>query len=149
MLTSLVATMVALLVSSAVVAERIAATAHDRPPSDRGITALISRLFTRRGRRLIGAFLVACALALTVRGIAEYATTGHVTIHWSRVMLASLLLVLAAALGTATFLLNMLDLIQMQRQGASGVHPPHRVRRASPAIGAKPFGSTDLGDDPA
>jgi len=139
LLASLLATMSALLVSSAVVADRIAATAHNRLPPEYGLTARIARLFTSRGRRLIGAVLAVLAFALTARGIVQYATTGHVTIHWSRVVLAWLLLVLAAALGTTTFLLHMLELIEIQRKGSSGVRPPDRVRRARADTASEPL----------
>jgi glycosyltransferase involved in cell wall biosynthesis len=137
---------VALLVSSAVVAERIASTAHSRPAAEHGVTAMISRFFTRGGRRVIGASLVVASLMLTARGIAEYATTGHVTLHWSRVVLASLLLVLVIALGTATFLLNMLELIQVQREGRSGVHPPDRLRPARTAPSSMGISPSAVGD---
>jgi glycosyltransferase involved in cell wall biosynthesis len=135
----LLASMVALLVSTAVVAERIAAVSHNRPPPESGVTAMISRLFTRRGRRMIGGLLVVASLALTAQGVVQYVTSGHVTTHWSRIVLACLLLLLASALGLATFLLNMLELICFQRIGSSGVRPADCVRAARNPLRSEPI----------
>jgi hypothetical protein len=53
--------------------------------------------------------------------------------HWSRAVLGSLLVVLFVALGTTTFTLNMLELIQTQQTPEEGRQPPDRVRRARSA----------------
>jgi len=130
LLASLLATLVALLVSAAVVAERIAGLAHGRPRAERGATALAARLFTTRARRIVGAVLVALALAVTAPGIAEYATTRQVHMHWSRAVLGSLLVALTASLAITAFLLNMLELIHTQRGPVPESAPPDRVRPA-------------------
>jgi len=52
------------------------------------------------------------------------------------------LVVLFVALGTTTFTLNMLELIQTQRTPEEGRQPPDRVRRARvDALASNPRGS--------
>ncbi|UCE86171.1 MAG: hypothetical protein JSU66_17925, partial [Deltaproteobacteria bacterium] len=132
LLGSLLATSVALLVSSAVVADRIAAAAHRRPAAETGLTAWLSRFFTRRARRIELVLLCGTAVALVWPGLVEYTTTRQVEMHWSRAALASLLLVIAVALGTTSFLLNMIELIEAQRRPAERAAEPDRIRRATP-----------------
>ena len=72
---------------------------------------------------------------VTWPGIVQYASTGHVVMHWSRAVLASLLVVLFVALGTTTFTLNMLELIQAQRRPDASASPPDRVRPARRSAG--------------
>jgi hypothetical protein len=60
---------------------------------------------------------------------------GEVEIHWSRVVLASLLVVLAAMLGVTTFLIHMVELIEAQRRVGEPPRPPDRQRPAGRAGG--------------
>jgi hypothetical protein len=130
LLASLLVTAAAMLTSAAVVADRVAVLAHGRAPS-RDATALVARLFNRRNRRIGGAALGLAALALVWPGLVEYATTAHVTMHWSRAALASLLLVLGVTLATTTFLIHMLELIEAQKQGTAPPRPPDRIHRCA------------------
>jgi hypothetical protein len=123
----------ALVVCATAVADRIAVLAHQRPLARSGATALLARLFSRRSRWIGSFLLLAAALLVTWPGLAQYATTGEVTMHWSRAVLGSLLVVLFVALGTTTFTLNMLELIQTQQTPEEGRQPPDRVRRARSA----------------
>jgi len=96
---------------------------------------VLGRLFTRRARWLGSAVLLAAALAVTWPGLAQYVATGHVTMHWSRAVLGSLLVVLFVALGTTTFTLNMLELIETQRRPEDRPRPPDRIRPAASRAG--------------
>ncbi len=131
LLASLATTGVVLLLAASVVADRIAAIAHDRAPDAGGVGGLVARLFTPRARWLGGLLLGAGALASAYPGIAQYLSTGMVELHWSRAVLASLLLVLAAQLGLTTFLLNMLDLIHGRRVPFE-IRPPDRIHPSQP-----------------
>jgi hypothetical protein len=133
LLASLLATVSAIAVSVAVVAERIAAAANGRPPTREGATGLVSRLFTRPARRAGMALLLMAAFLLVASGVVDYLWTGHVEIHWSRVVLSSLLVVLAAMLGVNTFLIHMVELIELQRRVGEPPRPPDRVRPARKA----------------
>jgi hypothetical protein len=125
---SLLAIASALIVCAAAVADRIAVLAHERPLARSGATALLGRLFTRRARRTFGSALLLAALVVVWPGIVEYATTGHVVMHWSRAVLGSLFVALFVALATTTFTLNMLELIEAQRAPGDPTAPPDRLR---------------------
>jgi len=130
LMASLLVTLSAILVCSAVVADRIAAAAHGRPPADSGLTGLCARLFTSRVR-LIGVWVsMISAVAIVWPGIAEFLTTGSVVMHWSRAVLASLLLVIAAMAAVTTFLLNMMTLIEAEGTSPVPQPPPDRIKSA-------------------
>jgi hypothetical protein len=94
------------------------------------------RIFNGRNRRLAAAFLVGGSLLIAAPGIAEYLESGHVQMHWSRAVLASLLVVLAFVFGITTFLLRMLDLIAAQRDpaGLAVPAPPDRIHPARAGV---------------
>jgi glycosyltransferase involved in cell wall biosynthesis len=130
LLALLLGTGVVLLASSAVVADQIAAIVHGRPAAERGLTGWLRRGLGRRRALAAAGALLAAAVMLCWPGIVEYAGTGHVSMHWSRAMLASLLVVVAMALATTLFLSEVVDLIRAQRADAPPLAAPDRVRRA-------------------
>jgi len=131
LLASLLATSTAIFACGAVVAERIAAIAHGRPPADSGVTGMLARLFTPRMRLVGGAALLLAAVGIVSPGIVEFVSTGEVAMHWSRAMLASLLVLIAMMLAVTTFLLNMMTLIEAQGAETVRERPPDRIRRGS------------------
>jgi hypothetical protein len=124
---SLLATVSAVFVCSAVVADRIAATAHGRPPCTSGVTGMTAKLFIPRMRPVGGTVLLAAAGVSVWPGIVECLTTGAVEMHWSRAMLASLLVVIAAMLSATIFLLNMMTLIEAEGAVTVAQRPPERI----------------------
>ena len=86
----------------------------------------MAKLFRRRCRRIGGLALLAASVAIVWPGIIQYGTTGQVDMHWSRALVSSLLLVVAAVLGITTFLLNMMDLIREQHHGIERVRTADR-----------------------
>ncbi len=133
LLSSLLATGAALAVCGAVVAERIAALATGRVPASSGVTGWVTRFFSKRMRLLGGSILVVVATALVWPGLTQYALSGTVDLHWSRIVLSALLLVVAMVLGVTTFLLNMSDLLHARLRPQALALPPDRVRRAAAA----------------
>ncbi len=127
LLASLLVTTSSIFVCVAVVADKIASTARGRPPATSGVTGMLVRLFTPRNRLVGCAALAAIAMLVVWPGIWEYVSSGTVEMHWSRATLASLLLVLAAVLASATFLLNMLELISANRAEQPRIQPPERI----------------------
>ncbi len=130
MLASLLGTLFGIVVCSALVSEQMAALVHRRPFATVGMTGRLGRLLSRPVRRFaIPAHLVA-AVAVCGPGVVEYVTTGQVAMHWSRAMLSSLLVVGAVMLGITSFLMHMLELIAVQRDGGPVSRPPDRLRPA-------------------
>jgi len=131
LVSSLLASASAGLVCTAIVAERISAVAFARPLATRGVTGLLTRwLSSPRLARFAALLLAILALFVTAPGLEQYAATGHVEMHWSRAILASLLLIVGVTLATSTFLLGLMDLISTQRAGGHGSRPPDRLRPA-------------------
>jgi hypothetical protein len=127
LLASLLVTIAVILAFAAIVADRVAAIAHGRPVRTSGVTALLSKLLAHRIRLLSGFGLTALAVATVWPGIVEYAVRGEVHMHWSRAVVGSLLMILAAILGVTVFLLNMMDLIAERRVWPTRLHPPDRI----------------------
>jgi hypothetical protein len=127
LLTSLLATIAVMGVMAAVVADGIAGAAHGRARNRTGVTGFVVSRFNRRNRRIATAVLFGAALWITAPGIAEYFGSGHVTMHWSRAVLASLFVVLACAVGVTSFLLHMLALIAERRDPDVAPAPPDRI----------------------
>ncbi|HUF76940.1 MAG TPA: hypothetical protein VMM35_11715, partial [Longimicrobiales bacterium] len=131
LLASLLATAAALTLCAAVVAQRISTLVYYRPEEPLGVGGLVGKAFTRRGRLLVITVLVAAALAVAWPGFVQLVTSGEVEMHWSRVVLASLLVVLSGMTFMTSFFLSLLDLIRHRREDPRAVYPPderHDVR---------------------
>ena len=143
---SLGVTLAAVLVEGAVVAERIAASAHRRP-----VTGMLGRLEALHGPRMrwvVMGGLAGAALAVSAPGLGEALAGEAVAMHWSRVVLSSLLLVLATVLGVTTFLLGMLRLLRARSMPRPAATPPDRLRpgaTAGPRAGAPATAAPDDG----
>lgn len=131
LLSSLLATVTSVLVMAAVLADRIAAAAYGRKVGEGWITGVVVRLFGRRNRRIGSIALIGAAVAIVWPGIVEYSLLGTVHMHWSRAVLASLLLVLALMLAVTTFLVHMMELIEVQRVAGEPPRPPDRTYEAA------------------
>lgn len=131
LLASLLGTVGGLCVCAAVLSERIAAAAHGRGFAAAGLTASIAHLYAPPWSWALWLALGGGAVALVAPGLAEYVSRGAVTIHWSRPLLASLLLVLAAAHALSTVLLGMVDLIELQAARRAPAARPDRLRPAA------------------
>ncbi|MDJ0851600.1 MAG: glycosyltransferase [Myxococcota bacterium] len=132
LVSSLFGSVTALLICAAVLGDRIAALAHERALVRSGVTALLGRMLMPPARWLVAGALTFAGVVVTWPGIVEYLTTSTVSMHWSRGVLGSLLLMLTAVVLVTGFLLDMLALIQTQRSPLDPVTPPDRVRRGQP-----------------
>jgi hypothetical protein len=131
MLASLLGTLSAVVVCSALVSERVAALVHRRPVASRGVTGQLGRLLSRGTRRWGIVGLLAAAILSSSPGMLQYLSTGQVAMHWSRAMLSSLLVIVAVMLGITSFLIHMLELVATQRDDLRGTQrPPDRIRLA-------------------
>lgn len=132
LLCSLLGTAAAGLVCTAVVAERISSVAFALPVAAGGVTGTLTRLLrSPRAAGWTAIVLMTVATFVTWPGLEQFAATGRVDMHWSRAVLASLLVTLGTMLPTSTLLLGLMDLISAQRDGQSGVRPPDRLRVAT------------------
>ncbi|HKU41374.1 MAG TPA: glycosyltransferase family 2 protein [Polyangiales bacterium] len=129
LLSSLFFTTSVLVTCAAAIADRIAALAHGRSEKPTEAPRL-QQFFTPLIRGTVQAGLVVAAFLVITPGIHEYLMTSHVTMHWSRAVLGSLLFLTAVMFSITGFLLRMIDYIVLSRDNRSGVQAPDRVRAA-------------------
>jgi hypothetical protein len=130
LLASLLATGFALTACATVVADRISALAYDRIDAEATGAGFGRRLFARRLRSTGIIALLALGVLVAWPGIVQFATTGHTDMHWSRAVLAALLIMLAGVVLMTSFLLSMLELIQDRRADPCVIHPPDEQHEA-------------------
>jgi hypothetical protein len=101
------------LVCSGVLADRILSLVYRRRQTT-FLNALFDRLLD--GSRLVFIAFVAClvAVALVWPGLKDYVTTGHVTMHWSRPLVAVSLLQVAVLAVVYTILEKVVTLWSSQ-----------------------------------
>jgi phage gp37-like protein len=112
------------------VAQKVAASFYQRS-AGAGIGDLLLRtVFSTRTRWVASAVLMATAILVAWPGIVQYVSTGTVDMHWSRVLLSSLLVIMVAVISVTSFLLGMVDLMDLQRSTRSRVGVPDRFFRS-------------------
>jgi len=126
-LSAMLGTLAGLHIASAVVAEKIAALAHDRPTSSSGVTGFLMRFFGPRARGAMITGLLAVAVIVVHPGLFEYFSSGQVVMHWSRPVFSAMLVLLAGILGLAGILLTIVDLVAVQRIVPLPPEPPDRI----------------------
>jgi glycosyltransferase involved in cell wall biosynthesis len=126
----LLATVGAQVFCAAMVAQKVAASFYQRS-AGAGIGDLLLRtVFSTRTRWVASAVLMATAILVAWPGIVQYVSTGTVDMHWSRVLLSSLLVIMVAVISVTSFLLGMVDLMDLQRSTRSRVGVPDRFFRS-------------------
>ena len=133
MLSSLASSVLVLLVSTAVVADRMAALTHGRGVRGTGLTGSIARLFDARISWLVVLLFLGAGVASAYPGVVDYLRDGTVDLHWSRAVLAALCVGLAGQVIVTSFLLGMLHLIRARAD----------VEKVAPADRIHPAGSRD------
>ncbi len=106
----LLLTMACTLTSSSVVAERLSRLLLERSTPQSFWDEWLEKLFGLRGVALTGSALSLGALWLVGPGVMEFTLTRHVTIHWSRIVPAGVLVFCAAQLGISALLLHGVQL---------------------------------------
>jgi len=93
------------MLCTAVVAEELFTLTHRRHRWSSFGSQLLRQLFSRHKLLILGAIAFAGSLFLVWPGLVEYARTRHVTLHWSRVIVAAFgILVATECLVTASLL---------------------------------------------
>lgn len=123
LLAGLLATGSALTVCAAVVAGRISALAFRRTETAPE-AGWLDRLLTGPVSSLGVVVFLAAATIVVWPGIVEIVTTGHTDMHWSRPVLAALLIVLVGVVLLSAFLTSMLGLIQARRADPQRIYSP-------------------------
>lgn len=136
LLASLLLTSAGIAACTAVVADRIAAIANDRPPKNEGLTGRFAWLLRPAVRRAVGLGCSALAVLIVWPGITEYLGSGKVYMHWSRAALASMLVASTVILAASAVLLNAMELMQQRRTEPRISATPDQVHVAKPPLEA-------------
>lgn len=128
LLASLAATLASLLGAVAIVVDRIAVVAHRRPAEDVTLAARLARLVRDPTGLLFIPALLALAFAMVFPGLLQFLFGDHITMHWSRAVLASLLVVVAVIHGATWFVVALTELIRVQISPSVTESTPDRVR---------------------
>ncbi|MDD4789416.1 MAG: hypothetical protein PHO07_19780, partial [Pirellulales bacterium] len=112
------------LLAGTALAHRMARFGPPRQAAESFWPVLVARLF--EGWPLVAfiTFCTAASLAVLWPGLAEYAATGHVQMHWSRLVTGTFGLVVASQGVVAGILMRVLDIWQIQ-----AVHKSSRAQR--------------------
>jgi len=112
------------LLAGTALAHRMARFGPPRQTAESFWPVLVARLF--EGWPLVAfiTFCTAASLAVLWPGLAEYAATGHVQMHWSRLVTGTFGLVVASQGVVAGILMRVLDIWQIQ-----AVHKSSRAQR--------------------
>ncbi|MGQ9649539.1 MAG: glycosyltransferase family 2 protein [Phycisphaerae bacterium] len=111
----LIVTVGMLLLSAAVIADEIITIALKRPPKKSRLQILIARVFQTPFVAGLGTFSLVSSLLLTRDGLWDYILTGHVYIHWWRVMVSAALLIMAASAATTWLLMRIMSLLKKRQ----------------------------------
>lgn len=126
-----------LLLCAAVLSNRMAALGPKRRDGESFWIAMLSHLFTGIPLVVFSALIVGVSLALVWPGIVEFAGSGKITLHWSRIMVSAFgLLLVFQALVTAV-LLQVIGLWQYHFAQLSmrAIPPGQELVAASSAAG--------------
>ena len=135
LLASLLATLSAFTTCIAIVADRIATTAHGHAIGAGPLVGRLREVSRSRSRWKVAGGSLAVAVVVVWEGVAQYVTTGHVEMHWSRPVLASLLVMLVGMLILTALLLEMMELIVDYRAGGARAVTPDRVHEPHTGCG--------------
>ncbi len=111
----LIVTVGMLLLSAAAIADEIVDIALKRPPRKSRLQTLIARVFQAPFVAGLGIFSTVSSLLLTRAGLWDYVTTGHVYIHWWRVVASAALLIMAASAATTWLLMRIMSLLKKRQ----------------------------------
>jgi len=101
-------------VCSAALANRMASLGPDRLEAEGFWAALFGNVFSGRLLASITILAVVASVLLVWPGIVEYVVSGHVTVHWSRVVLAAFGMLMATQAVVTGVLLKVLDIWKVQ-----------------------------------
>jgi glycosyltransferase involved in cell wall biosynthesis len=111
----LIVTVGMLLLSAAAIADEIVDIALKRPPRKSRLQTLIARVFQTPFVAGLGIFSTVSSVLLTRDGLWDYVLTGHVYIHWWRVVVSAALLIMAANAATTWLLMRIMSLLKKRQ----------------------------------
>ena len=105
-----------LLVCASALATRMATLGQDRQGQESFWAGIIGLIFTGRVLATLAGASVVISCWLVWPGIVQYFSTGHVEVHWSRVLVAAFGILLAAQALVTGVLLKVLEIWRTQRR---------------------------------
>jgi glycosyltransferase involved in cell wall biosynthesis len=108
---------VAMLLSASILSERFVAATQGTRRVSGFIFGLAHRFVTPKALALVSIILIVVTAAMNFEVARQYITTGHINVHWSRVLVGGFLLSAAVHLAVTSVLLRMADIMIEKRVG--------------------------------
>jgi hypothetical protein len=105
-----------MLLSASILSERFVAVTRGSRRMPGFIFGLAHRFITPSALVVIGATIFAVAAAMNYEAARQYLSTGHIALHWSRVLFGGFLVSAAVHLAVTAVLLRMADIL-LEKQG--------------------------------
>jgi glycosyltransferase involved in cell wall biosynthesis len=105
-----------MLLSASILSERFVAVTRGSRRLPGFIFGLAHRFITPSALVVIGATIFAVAAAMNYEAARQYLSTGHIALHWSRVLFGGFLVSAAVHLAVTAVLLRMADIL-LEKQG--------------------------------
>jgi hypothetical protein len=128
---SLLGTFGATLLSAAMISEHIHRLLDRRSQANTFLWSLLDRVYSFRGLGLAAAMVAPTVAWLIGHGGWTWLTDGFITEHWSRAVLAGLLVFILGELGLTTLVVNILRF----HTARASAEPTRAVVRSLPAAG--------------
>jgi glycosyltransferase involved in cell wall biosynthesis len=109
----------AILLSAAVLSARIVAVLAGPPRASGFVLGLVSRFMTPKAFRRLGLGLLAIAVVLNYEAARQYLSTGHIYVHWSRVLVGGFLVSASAHLFVTAVMMRMTEIFMKNPQRLS------------------------------
>jgi hypothetical protein len=106
-----------MLLSASVLSERFVAAARGKRRVPGFTFGLAHRFVTPKSLATLAAILIVVTAAMNFEVARQYITTGHIYVHWSRVLVGGFLLSAAVHLAVTSVLLRMADILIEKRLG--------------------------------
>jgi hypothetical protein len=106
-----------MLLSASVLSERFVAASRGKRRVPGFTFGLAHRFVTPKALAMLATILVVVTAAMNFEVARQYLTTGHIYVHWSRVLVGGFLLSAAVHLAVTAVLLRMADILIEKRLG--------------------------------
>ena len=122
-----------ILFAACILSERILTIVRGRPRAPLFFLGLTHRLVTPKVLRITAALLLVIAAALNYETVIQYLSTGHIDVHWSRVLIGGFLISAAAHLFVTSVLMRLTDILTQKQRWEATPQASHGEKFLQPS----------------